>query len=226
MKLYIIMVDLDKARDSRYDDRLEKKVCMKAKSIIVQTEQMKEYMLTGGYASEKQQTFLCSHFWPILTDLRPKGETLFGNSIAFSGNLHKAPFSSKLTTLDSRLQFTVDPEFRMITEDWGLVWDGNSLETCDGRFGNYMKMVYPYKASLYLVSNRPIIVWNQCAIADFVTKNHIGITVSNLHEIYDAIHSLSDKDKEMMLENVKKWNKLIRTGEERIEKMKLMIKCQ
>ena len=86
-----------------------------------------------------------------------------------------------------------------------------------------MKMVYPYKASLYLAANRPLIVWNKCGIADFVRENHLGITVNHLYEIYDAIHSINKQEKCLILENVAYWSNVIRTGKERINLLKQMI---
>lgn len=224
--LYFIMIDLTKARDKRYSDELEKKLCKKARGIIVQTPQMKEAMLNDDYISEDKQTILISHFWPILTKEQAVGTSSFGTTIAFSGSLFKAPFAAQLADLDKRLSFTIDPNFRMITEDWGLVWDGNSTDTCDGRFGQYMKMVYPYKASLYLASNRPIIVWDKCAIAKQVKENHLGVVVSDLHNIYDAISSVDEEEKELIRLNVAKWCTIIRNGTERIDMMKQMLNQQ
>lgn len=224
INLYLIMIDLSKARDERINDEQEKKVCNKAKAIMAQTELMKKEMICRGYSYEidKNKIFV-SHFWSIFTKLQPIGKSSFGDSIAFSGALYKAPFVAMLPKLDQRLQFVVNPQFRMITEDWGLVWDGKSLDTCSGEYGDYMKMVYPYKASLYLASNRPLIVWKESGIADYVIENHLGIVIGSLYEIYDAIHSLTDNDKNLMLQSVAMFCDVIRTGSDRIKLMNQMI---
>ena len=60
---------------------------------------------------------------------------------------------------------------------FGLVWDGDSPHTCSGMYGEYLKMNNPHKASLYLASGFPIIVWRQSALADFVRQNKCGILV-------------------------------------------------
>lgn len=223
INLYLIMIDLSKARDERINDEQEKKVCNKAKGIIAQTDLMKSEMITRGYTSEEEKyKIVVSHFWPIFTELKPIGKTTFGDKVAFSGTLYKAPFASKLPTLDERLQFTVNPQFRMITEDWGLVWDGDSIDTCSGLYGNYVRMVYPYKASLYLASNRPLIVWRESGIAGYVLENHLGVVVDSLHDIYDAIHHLTEEDKQLMLQNVEKFCNIIRTGSDRVGLMNQM----
>lgn len=214
VKLHLTMIDLTKARMNNYDDVLEKKVCKKSDTLIAQTQEMKDAMIQMEYLGSSTKVMI-SHFWPILTEMQPVRQSTFANSIAFSGALNKAPFASKLSSLDERLQFTVNPTFRMITEDWGLVWDGDSLETCSGRYGNYMRMVFPYKASLYLASNRPLIVWKECGIARYVEEHHLGVTVQTLHDIYDAITSISDTEKKLMLENVAKYCEMIRIGTER-----------
>ena len=218
----VIMVDLDCVRSEVYDESQEKQICLEAKSILCQTERMKKAMEERGYIAEGCNV-ITGNFWPILTELPTVGESSFGYSIAFSGNLGKAPFASKLSQMDSRLQFTVNPAFRMITEDWGLVWDGDSLETCTGLFGNYMKMVFPYKASLYLASNRPLIVWEESGIAEFVKEQHLGITVKSLYDIHDKIVALTDEEKDIMRTSVAEWCRKVRTGSERLEQMQQMI---
>ena len=73
---------------------------------------------------------------------------------------------------------------------FGLVWDGDSPYTCSGMFGEYLKMNNPHKASLYLATGFPIIVWRQSALADFVSKNNCGILVDSLFEIAETLKSI------------------------------------
>ena len=39
---------------------------------------------------------------------------------------------------------------------FGLVWDGDSAETCSGVFGEYLRYNNSHKASLYLASGFPL----------------------------------------------------------------------
>ena len=87
---------------------------------------------------------------------------------------------------------------------FGLVWDGDSPYTCSGMFGEYLKMNNPHKASLYLASGFPIIVWRQSALADFVRKNSCGILVDSLFEIADILDSISNDEYEELIRNSKK----------------------
>ena len=95
---------------------------------------------------------------------------------------------------------------------FGLVWDGDSPYTCSGMFGEYLKMNNPHKASLYLASGFPIIVWRQSALADFVRKNNCGILVDSLFEIADILGSISKEEYAELINNSKKIGDNIRNG--------------
>ena len=95
---------------------------------------------------------------------------------------------------------------------FGLVWDGDSPHTCSGMYGEYLKMNNPHKASLYLASGFPMIVWSQSALADFVRKNQCGIIVDSLFEISKSLDSLSEEDYQELIKNSKKIGEKIRDG--------------
>ena len=85
--------------------------------------------------------------------------------------------------------------------DFGLIWEGNQF-VYDESEHPYIMYNNPHKASLYIVSGLPIIVWEKAAIADFVTRKGIGITVSNIEEIEAKLEQLSDFDYEEMKKNL------------------------
>ena len=95
---------------------------------------------------------------------------------------------------------------------FGLVWDGDSPHTCSGMYGEYLKMNNPHKASLYLASGFPIIVWSQSALADFVRKNHCGILVDSLFEIADCLNSIDEEDFQELIKNSKIVGEKLRNG--------------
>lgn len=66
---------------------------------------------------------------------------------------------------------------------FGLVWDGDSIETCSGGTGEYLRYNNPHKLSLYLSAGLPVIIWSQAAEAQFVIKNGVGFCVDSLREI-------------------------------------------
>lgn len=85
---------------------------------------------------------------------------------------------------------------------FGLVWDGESVETCSGNFGNYLKYNSPHKFSLYLAAGVPLIVWKESALARYVKDNGIGICLGSLTELNKAINSISEEEYIHMCENV------------------------
>jgi len=87
--------------------------------------------------------------------------------------------------------------------DFGLVWDGDSIEGCEGDTGNYVKYNSPYKISSYLAAGIPVIVWDKMAVAQFVKDNKIGIVVNSLSELTDSLFSLTKGEYEMLRNNVK-----------------------
>ena len=96
---------------------------------------------------------------------------------------------------------------------FGLVWDGTSAETCTGAYGEYLRINNPHKTSLYLAAGLPVIIWKEAALAPFVEENHVGLTVSSLYEIRDAINILSDDEYQIMKENAKQIGRRLREGQ-------------
>lgn len=95
---------------------------------------------------------------------------------------------------------------------FGLVWDGTSIETCDGNYGNYLRYNDPHKCSLYLASGFPVIVWDQSALAQYITSNRLGLAVSSLRDIETAVSRLGAADYADMCENVNRVGAQLREG--------------
>ena len=95
---------------------------------------------------------------------------------------------------------------------FGLVWDGDSAETCSGVFGEYLRYNNSHKASLYLASGFPLVVWEQSSLSRFVLENGCGIAVESLHDLKNTIENLSDVDYQELVANAKNIGKKIRDG--------------
>ena len=89
----------------------------------------------------------------------------------------------------------------VLNAEFGLVWDGPSVETCEGGYGKYLMYNNPHKASLYLVSGIPIIIWEKAALANFIVENKIGFTISSLNDINEKLEGLSDEEYRVMKQN-------------------------
>ena len=95
---------------------------------------------------------------------------------------------------------------------FGLVWDGDSADTCSGVFGEYLRYNNSHKASLYLASGFPLVVWKQSALSHFVLEKGCGIAVESLHDLKKTIENLSDADYQELVANAKNIGKKIRDG--------------
>ena len=95
---------------------------------------------------------------------------------------------------------------------FGLVWDGDSAETCSGVFGEYLRYNNSHKASLYLASGFPLVVWEQSALSHFVLENGCGIAVSSLSELAEKIRNFSDEEFQKLVSGSQKIGENIRAG--------------
>ena len=100
----------------------------------------------------------------------------------------------------------IEPDDFMTTNgcDFGLVWDGDSLDCCSGPFGEYLKYNTPHKLSLYLRAGLPVIMWSQSAVAPLVTSLGIGLTIDSLKEVSSKLDSLDDEQISVLHHNVAK----------------------
>jgi hypothetical protein len=96
---------------------------------------------------------------------------------------------------------------------WGLVWDGDSILTCNSSMlGRYLKFNSSHKISLYLVAEKPLIIWSQSSLCDFVKEKKLGIIVNSLLEIPDILSKIKEHDYNEYVENVKEVAKKLKTG--------------
>lgn len=88
-----------------------------------------------------------------------------------------------------------------IDADFGLVWDGNSLDGCSGESGQYLKWNSPHKVSFYLRAGLPLIIWKEAAVAPIIEEAGAGITISSLEELDDRLKALTLEDYQKMKAN-------------------------
>lgn len=97
-------------------------------------------------------------------------------------------------------------------DDFGLVWDGDSMDECSGSFGAYLKYNTPHKVSFYIKSHLPVIIWKQAALAPFIEENNIGIAIDSLTEINGILSSMTPEDYNEMKRNVIEMSKKLQAG--------------
>ena len=96
---------------------------------------------------------------------------------------------------------------------FGLVWDGDSAETCSGVFGEYLRYNNSHKASLYLAAGFPVVVWEESALAHFVIDKQCGLVVSSLSDLKENLDTLSEEQYKEILENAKQIGSKLRQGQ-------------
>ena len=122
-------------------------------------------------------------------------------------------------------QFSPNDLLKHLDQDFGLVWDGNSIETCDGRYGNYLRYNNPHKASLYLSMGIPVIIWKEAALAKFISKNNLGITIDSLNNLDKVLDQITENEYKTMKSNVLRISEKLRNGSNilnAVEKMERM----
>ena len=95
---------------------------------------------------------------------------------------------------------------------FGLIWEGESLDTCTGQYGQYIRFNNPHKFSLYLSLGLPVIVWKEAAIASFVTENKIGFTISSFDELEKMRETVSENAYKEYLGNIHQLSNKVRKG--------------
>ena len=124
----------------------------------------------------------------------------------FNENLKKLPYIKYFGNLDPNdIVFNLQGSF-------GLVWDGPDITTCGGRYGKYLRYNNPFKTSLYIAAQMPVIVWKDSAIADFVVRNNIGFTVSSLEEIQTKLDDFTELQYKQILKNTIEMSYKVRSG--------------
>ena len=108
--------------------------------------------------------------------------------------------------------FPPDEINNQLYSGFGLVWDGSSIERCDGNTGEYLKYNNPHKLSLYLVSGIPVVIWKEAAEAKFVEEYGLGITVNSLDELGEKFASLSEEEYFEMVKRVAVVSERLKNG--------------
>ncbi len=121
-------------------------------------------------------------------------------------NIYGPGFNSSLINVNNNVNWkgSFPPEELPFILDgkFGLIWDGEFVNSCEGIYGNYLQYNSPHKISLYIIAGLPVIIPADAALAPFVIENNIGLTVHSLHQINAITHNLSSIDYAEMQKNV------------------------
>ena len=223
VKIISLIHDVEELRQSIFNDyyREEFDFMMDvADIIIVHNETMKKFFMQKGF--DRSNLITLNIFDYLRSDYREKLPK-YSKKVTIAGNLDvkKAQYLKDLDKV--KANFTLyGPNYTLhdfknckycgvfptteipdkLNEGWGLIWDGISIDTCEGPTGNYLRYNNPHKLSLYLSSNLPVIIWDQAAEATFVNENKVGITVSSLQDLNKKLTTISEGEYNIYAENV------------------------
>lgn len=219
--------------NSKRAEYAETKVLPKFDKIIVHTERMRDYLVNMGF--DKNKIFVLEIFdYLAKTPKISKSGGTAGKSLVVAGNLSpiKSGYIYKLIDILDKNRLTLygvnyECENKNVTYkgafepdelpdvlegSYGIVWDGDSLDTCSGNTGEYLKYNSPHKLSLYLSAGIPVIIWAKAAQADFVSKNYVGIVVDDLNNITEKVDKISEIEYNIMKTNSVKLGNSLRNG--------------
>lgn len=170
--------------------------------LIVHNKKMEDYIRNLGY--EGNITSL--ELFDYLHDKKQKTiDDSFSNSISIAGNLKKGKYIldlgsvttchfelygikgnmdfSGINNVEYKGMLSSDEIIYKLTGDYGLIWDGDSVDSCSGVYGQYLLINNPHKLSMCMAAGKPVITWENAAIADFVKRENIGICVKSLKDL-------------------------------------------
>lgn len=195
--------------------------------LIVHNLLMEQWLLENGITTKTVILSIFDYFNPQPIIRHSEAQV----DVVYAGNLEKANFFQHLTDFKHQInlfginplpeypanmsyQGSFEPDVlpSRLQAKFGLVWDGDSLDSCTGMWGEYMRYNNPHKISLYLSSGLPVIVWDQSAAASFITEKGLGIAISSLTELDDRLSQISEQEYFEMKARVVETAKLVRKG--------------
>lgn len=231
--LAVLVHDTVSFRNNEVFSKSETKILNLASELIVHTTQMKDLFKNKGVSRPCRLLWLFDY----LTDEIPNSYNNHtgDQDVAFAGNLDKSVFLKKLSQThfnnirlhlygNKPLDTSDYPDWMkyigrfnpdnitMLTEEWGLAWDGDSIEAIQSPLGNYLKYNSPHKVSLYIAAGIPVIVSKDSALAEFVESNKLGITVSSLTELDQTITRQDKEELQIIRKHVAEMSAVLRTG--------------
>ena len=241
IKVYLLIHDLEVLRHAnstslplKYRIRMhlqEGSLLKAADGIIAHNPVMKSVLVEKGIAEDKvislgifdylipnfQEKTIQTKDQPIIVAgnlAQEKAGYLYALPEAPAYNLYGVGFDESRALVNETYfgSFLPDELPAALEGGFGLVWDGDSADTCSGLFGEYLRYNNSHKASLYFASGFPLVVWKQSALSHFVLENGCGIAVESLHDLKKTIENLSDADYQILVGKSKDIGKKIRDG--------------
>ena len=198
--------------------------------LIVHTGRMRDYLVGQGVPAEKMTVLgLFDYATPAMMP-----ERQLTMDVCFAGNLRKEKagwlyamprtkltwhlwgegWKGRKTRTDMIHHGTASPEALpgRLEGSFGVVWDGQALDTARGAYGAYMMINSPHKLSLYLAAGMPVVVWSGAAVADWVRATGTGLVLSQLTDLPRAIADLTPEAYASMVQAARREGNALRSG--------------
>lgn len=208
-RIILLIHDINGLRTSAHGGR-ELTLLKSADVLIVHTERMREKLRSIGI--DKPTVVL--RIFDYLDNTLITGKFNKTTRLAYAGNLGKSEFIDKLVPVGYKLNlygigidkrvlnqgveykgcFRPDELAANIEADFGLVWDGDSVSTCSGVLGEYLRIIAPHKLSFYLSAGLPVVVWKESAMAQFVKDNSVGIVIDSLDRLGECLANITPEE--------------------------------
>lgn len=234
-KTIYLIHDLDSLRDAYDDDRRNSdtiRILNKQDVIICHNNKMIEELQRRKCTTKMVNMEIFDYY---LDENRPVGlRKLEQVRLCFAGNLNpektgflylldkKPPISYNVEVFGKKaidfsnlhycgcytpeeLPYKMDGEF-------GLIWEGNEY-IYDENSHPYIMFNNPHKASLYIVSRLPIIIWRKAALAELIQREGIGIVVDSIQDIENVLGKITPKEYQNMQNKLEGFRRRILTGE-------------
>ncbi|MEG0517905.1 MAG: hypothetical protein RR555_03420 [Bacteroidales bacterium] len=209
----------------------DKNMLLKFDELIVHTPAMKQLLTENGFAEERLKVI---QMFDYLTEVPNTIQRTKGHTVCYAGNMNKSEFLKELSRMNTpgiefnlygaesanipvgeniRYKGKFEPgNLSYLEGNWGLVWDGTTINTCCGAFGRYLKVNLPHKTCLYTAAQLPIIIWEEAAMAPFILEHNIGITVKSITDIPQKIASVTNPEYAVMFSNIQKLSQTLNNG--------------
>ena len=223
-KIILLSHDLNHLRGKTYDARKMKQLC-RASCIITHNVKYSSYLKQIGI---KVPLIPIHIFDYLISDTTSTSKKTFKKKVSFVGALCKSTFLNKLvlephsyeleligecsqeqnsifssSNCNYKGPFPSNIVHEKLEGSFGLVWDGDSIDTCSGPYGEYLRYNNPHKTSLYLACSMPVFIWSQAALAGFIKENKVGFLIDKLDDIEKILDTLTQADYEELQKNIK-----------------------
>ena len=235
-KTVVLIHDLECMRKKQLSVEEELAKLIKADHIIATNDGMRQWLLCEGFWKPVGSMGLWDYRSDAVVRESPSAIT---RRIVYAGQLamRKNSFLLEIEQEDLSYRMDIYGDFRRLRlqgnnpnislhgkvasdyflshaeGDFGLVWDGDSLDWYSGDWGVYLRYNTPHKVSFYLRAGLPVLIHKNAALAPLIEQEGIGITISSIREIGKVLDGITSERMQAIRDNVRRVARHIDDGD-------------